>query len=88
MTRNASAELLEVLDRLGAEDFRMGPAWKHAHQVAQAHEGDRLFDRLHALCHRIEGDDGNAGYWYRRASIEPFSGSFSEEAASIRESAG
>ena len=22
---------------------------------------------MHAHLHRVEGDDGNAGYWYRRA---------------------
>ena len=37
------------------------------------------YDRLHALCHRIEGDVGNAGYWYRRAGVGAFSGSFAEE---------
>ena len=26
-----------------------------------------MFDWIHALVHRIEGDDWNAGYWYRRA---------------------
>ncbi|MGJ7030602.1 hypothetical protein [Niabella hirudinis] len=41
--------------------------WEAAHQVAQDHEGERDFDRLHAWLHRVEGDQWNADYWYRRA---------------------
>jgi hypothetical protein len=45
----------------------MGPEWEAVHTICQAHEGEPLFDWGHALCHRVEGDDANAGYWYRRA---------------------
>ena len=38
-----------------------------AHEICQSHEGEAMFDWIHALVHRIEGDDGNAAYWYRRA---------------------
>lgn len=41
--------------------------WKAAHNIAQAHEGEQNFDHLHAHLHRVEGDEWNAGYWYRRA---------------------
>ncbi|WP_300601411.1 hypothetical protein [Niabella sp.] len=41
--------------------------WEAAHQVAQDHEGEQDFDRLHAYLHRVEGDAWNANYWYRRA---------------------
>lgn len=41
--------------------------WEAAHEVAQDHEGEKDFDRLHAWLHRVEGDEWNAGYWYRRA---------------------
>lgn len=41
--------------------------WDEAHAIAQAHEGEPLFDWLHAALHKIEGDTGNARYWYRRA---------------------
>lgn len=41
--------------------------WDEAHAIAQAHEGDPLCDWLHAVLHKIEGDAGNARYWYRRA---------------------
>jgi len=38
---------------------------------------------VHALVHRIEGDNGNARYWYRQAGKEPFAGSTDEEWESI-----
>ncbi len=40
--------------------------WHDAHKLAQAQD-DRTGAWVHAHLHRIEGDDGNAGYWYRRA---------------------
>lgn len=41
--------------------------WEAAHNIAQQHEGEKDFDRLHAFLHREEGDEWNAHYWYRRA---------------------
>lgn len=47
--------------------------WERAHALAQAAgEGmDRAQARagcwVHAYLHRVEGDEGNAGYWYARA---------------------
>lgn len=40
--------------------------WDEAHDVAQAIDTP-LGSRIHGLLHAIEGDLGNAGYWYRRA---------------------
>jgi len=46
--------------------------WDAAHDIAQQYEGTKNFDRLHAYLHRVEGDEWNAGYWYRRAgSVKP-----------------
>ena len=42
-----------------------------AHALAQAHEGDRDADAWHALVHRLEGDYGNSGYWWRRVGDHP-----------------
>ncbi|GAB3325201.1 hypothetical protein GCM10027299_23020 [Larkinella ripae] len=53
--------------------------WEHAHEIAQSREGTRDYDRLHAYLHRKEGDDWNAGYWYRRAGASVFTGSLDEE---------
>jgi hypothetical protein len=40
--------------------------WDRAHRLAQA-EKDQACAWVHAHLHRVEGDDANAGYWYRRA---------------------
>ena len=40
--------------------------WHEAHRLAQA-EDDAAGAWVHAYLHRVEGDLGNAGYWYRRA---------------------
>ncbi len=40
--------------------------WHAAHEIAQKQEGELHYDRIHALLHRIEGDEWNAKYWYRR----------------------
>jgi hypothetical protein len=40
--------------------------WEKAHAITQDDEGvDAAW--VHAYLHRVEGDLGNAGYWYRRA---------------------
>jgi hypothetical protein len=53
--------------------------WQAAHSIAQSKEGTADYDRLHAYLHRKEGDDSNAGYWYRRAGAKIFSGTLEEE---------
>ncbi|MCF3109989.1 hypothetical protein LL912_14500 [Niabella sp. CC-SYL272] len=53
--------------------------WEAAHQVAQDHEGEPDFDRLHAWLHRVEGDEWNASYWYRRAGAVMPAQSYEEE---------
>ena len=40
--------------------------WSKAHAIIQD-EGGVDAAWVHAYLHRIEGDLGNAGYWYRRA---------------------
>ena len=47
--------------------FAIGPEWRKAHELCQSREGDPDHDLVHALTHWIEGDMGNAAYWYRRA---------------------
>lgn len=79
-----TAALVEAFDRLATAGFVMGPAWKAVHDLCQAHEGDQAFDWGHALCHRIEGDEWNSGYWYRRAGKPVASGEFAEEWVAMR----
>ncbi len=43
--------------------------WEEAHNIAQdIHTRDGSW--IHALLHLIEGDTGNADYWYARAGRE------------------
>jgi hypothetical protein len=44
--------------------------WEAAHELAQAQD-DAEGAWVHAWLHRIEGDLGNADYWYRRAGRPP-----------------
>jgi hypothetical protein len=53
--------------------------WHAAHSIAQASEGTREYDRLHAYLHRKEGDVSNARYWYRRAGGELHKGTLEQE---------
>jgi hypothetical protein len=56
--------------------------WEEAHELAQAQD-DAGGARVHAWLHRIEGDAGNAGYWYRRAGRTPASGDTRTEGLDI-----
>ena len=40
--------------------------WDQAHKIVQD-ENDKDSAWVHAYLHRVEGDLGNAGYWYRQA---------------------
>jgi len=56
--------------------------WNRAHRLAQS-EGDPSCAWVHAHLHRVEGDDSNAGYWYRRAGKSPSRAPFNEEREEI-----
>ena len=56
--------------------------WDRAHRLAQAEE-DQSSAWVHAHLHRVEGDDANAGYWYRRAGKPPSRAPFNEEREEI-----
>ena len=52
--------------------------WDKAHQCAQARD-DTPGMSVHAYLHRREGDQDNAGYWYRRVRKAPATVSLDEE---------
>ena len=52
--------------------------WHEAHRLAQAQD-DAIGAWVHAYLHRVEGDDRNAGYWYRRAGKPHSSAPLPEE---------
>ena len=45
-------------------------SWEKAHRTVM-NEHDRGSAWVHAYLHRVEGDDGNARYWYAQARRAP-----------------
>jgi hypothetical protein len=43
--------------------------WKKAHDLVDDLPGTEAA-RVHAYLHRVEGDESNADYWYRRAGTK------------------
>lgn len=56
--------------------------WDAAHELAQARD-DAQGAWVHAWLHRIEGDFGNADYWYRRADRPAQRGDIRDEGLAI-----
>lgn len=81
----ASTDTKAALDHIKSGNFIMGPDVERAHEICQAHEGEADYDWIHALVHRIEGDDGNAAYWYRRSGHERHPGTVEQEWQAIRD---
>lgn len=52
--------------------------WERAHKLVQD-ESSAEAAWVHAYLHRVEGDLGNAGYWYRRAGKPVASGTLEGE---------
>ncbi|MFP4181754.1 hypothetical protein [Thiohalospira sp.] len=52
--------------------------WHGAHATVQNAGGPEAA-RVHAHLHRVEGDAGNAAYWYRRAGRRPETGPLEAE---------
>lgn len=53
-------------DLLKAIELALADKWDAAHQIVQQYE-DGTAAWIHAVLHKLEGDPGNARYWYRRA---------------------
>ena len=56
-------QLIQAMDHAKAGD------WNAAHDIVQDIDSPQAA-RIHAYLHRVEGDDGNAAYWYRLAGVE------------------
>jgi len=67
---------LQALWRAAKDD------WDGAHGLVQDEQSDEAA-WVHAYLHRVEGDLGNAGYWYRRAGKPVAKGTLDEEWAEI-----
>jgi len=71
---------------LRAIDLAAAGAWDEAHGIVQQDEADPTAAWIHAVLHKIEGDAGNARYWYRRAGrMEHVDDDPPSELAAIRE---
>lgn len=58
-------ELRQELMR--AVDLALTGDWESAHVIVQKHEDDATACWVHAVLHKIEGDESNSRYWYRRS---------------------
>lgn len=57
----------ELSDYLQALWFEKKNDWNKAHAIAQdIHNPEGSW--IHAHLHRVEGDEGNASYWYSKAN--------------------
>jgi hypothetical protein len=54
-------------DMIRAVEMAIAGDWDGAHRIVQADEDDATSCWIHAVLHKIEGDAGNARYWYARA---------------------
>ena len=76
---NVNDELLKAIDLALSGD------WNAAHQIVQQYDTDTTAAWIHAVLHKIEADQDNSRYWYRRAGkLEHFSDEPKEELAEIR----
>jgi hypothetical protein len=64
MTKDTTSKLAPRL--LDAVERALSGDWQAAHAIVQEHETDPVAAWIHAVVHRMEGDLGNAQYWYRR----------------------
>ncbi|MFV0367409.1 MAG: hypothetical protein ACK5KM_03020 [Hyphomicrobiaceae bacterium] len=58
------AQLMKALDAASAGN------WNDAHDIVQCHESDPTANWIHAVLHKMEGDAGNARYWYARSHMD------------------
>lgn len=64
--------------------------WEAAHAIVQEDESP-LSCWAHGIVHLMEGDEGNAGYWYRRADRAlpaPDDGRIASEIGALRAALG
>lgn len=54
-------------DLIEAVSLAIAGDWEDAHRLVQRHEDDPMACWIHAVLHKIEGDEQNARYWYRLA---------------------
>lgn len=58
-------------DCLEAIEFALNEQWDAAHKIVQEISTPNA-QWIHAVLHKIEGDESNSRYWYSRSSIEVY----------------
>ncbi len=76
------APAAELAPALAALWWLANGDWDRAHRLAQDDPGAEAA-WVHAHLHRVEGDLGNAGYWYRQAGRPVATSSLDAEWADI-----
>ena len=50
-----------------AVELALAGDWAAAHSIVQSHEDDATACWIHACLHKLEPDESNSRYWYRRS---------------------
>ena len=56
---------------LTAIEFALNDKWDDAHEIVQEIKTPNA-QWIHAVLHKIEGDESKSRYWYSRSSIEVY----------------
>ena len=67
-----------TLNHIKALDLASEGKWNEAHKLVQPHSDD-ISCLIHGYLHRVEGDLGNAQYWYNRANVTMLKNTLDEE---------
>ncbi len=71
-------------DLLTAIELALNDQWDRAHRTVQNYQ-DPYACWIHAVLHKIEGDEANSRYWYARAGKQFISSSnYKDELQQIR----
>ena len=54
-----------------AIDLALSGKWDEAHSIVQEINTD-LAKWIHAVLHKIEGDESNSRYWYNRSGLKTY----------------
>lgn len=70
-------------DLIKATELAIAGHWDGAHGIVQKHEEDQTACWIHACLHKLEPDESNSRYWYRRSghSYEEYADGRTELAA-------
>jgi len=76
------SELHKAIGHLEAGD------WRAAHEIVQVDEESALACWAHGIVHRMEGDEANARYWFRKARRSfPEGASIAQEISALKSAA-